>query len=535
MITASLIVLLTGGTASLAQQNIDNTIARMNLREKVGQLFIFGFHGTQMSPRLQATLDNYHPGALIAFGMNVKTLSQIQELNRQILSHSRRGSSVFPFLMVDQEGGDVARVKIGTPLPSALALSETRSPRLIANYGRALGTLMSKLGFSVNLAPVLDLSDPRIKTFIGARSFGPDPKEVARMATVFAEGLEQGGVLPISKHFPGHGGILQDSHKVTPQKLTSLKQLTDSDLIPFRTFTEGPFVKGVMVGHISFPKIDPSDLPATFSSTIIHGILRNRMKFDGLVITDDVEMAGADAGGSVGERAIRAIQAGADMVMVAWTHRAQDEAFQAVLRAVQNGVISQSRLNKSLRRILTQKRSYLEMRAERGHELAAQPMSRSIQRLQILAEKIKAFNFKRAAFENPALRGFLADRKKLDLYSSDAGFFKTFRNVYGANTEFFRLTPNTLAAAGRRLARNEDRVSVYYVSGLRTARWLNRLPQAVKQKLIVVNTTPAGDITHQKDFLGVFHINTSAPESGAWLAQHLIGEHLRKPLRSAGL
>ena len=205
----------------------------MSVRQKVGQMFIFGYSGARPDAALKRLIETEQPGcAWSAFTRNIVSLDQIGNLNQRVQTWSK----VPLLIMVDQEGGNVARLKVGTSLPSALSTGETNDPKLILQYATALGSLMAKLGFNVNLAPVLDLSDPQSISFIGPRSFGARPDGVGAIASAFAKGLANAGLVPTAKHFPGHGGIAADSHQMTPRKLSTLEELVDGDLVPFRYF-----------------------------------------------------------------------------------------------------------------------------------------------------------------------------------------------------------------------------------------------------------------------------------------------------------
>lgn len=287
-----------------------------------------------MNHQLKDTLETLYPGAIISFKRNIKTPWQTAELNSMAQEISLKNTNLPLLIMVDQEGGVVSRIKTRPYSPSALSIGFTENPSLAKEAGLATGKVLSLVGFNMNLAPVVDISDPFQTNFIGNRSFGKDPHLVKVMGQKFADGLEDSGVLPTLKHFPGHGGSIKDSHYSLPSKLSSEEELLANDLIPFSHFSKGTFPGAVMVAHISFPNIDSSGLPATFSKVLINNVLRERLGFEGLIITDDIEMHGAKIIPSVGERAVRAIEAGNDMVMIAWTKKIKKAAYNALLNAV---------------------------------------------------------------------------------------------------------------------------------------------------------------------------------------------------------
>lgn len=493
----------------------EELIRHMSVRQKVGQLLIFGYAGTTADESLQRLLQEQQPGALITFGRNIQSLPQIAALNKQAQIWAKSKSKIPLLIMVDQEGGNVARLKVKRSLPSALALGETKDLDLIQQYGEALGEMMRHLGFNVNLAPVLDLSDPYSISFIGPRSFGVQPNDVGHSAFAFAKGLALGGVIPTAKHFPGHGGIVQDSHRETPKKLATLEELIEGDLVPFQKFANADFPRAVMMAHISYPQIDPSGTPAAFSSLFIHQVLRQKFRYDGLVITDDVEMSGANAAGPIEDRVVRAIEAGNDMVMVAWSVRRQRKAVEALMSAVRSGRISESRIDQSLKRIFAYKLQ-LQERDRENFKLVDDEA-----KLERLAERVKRFNFLKTANSNRQLRGSQMNRSALTIFASDPRFFAGFKQHYGQNVSFVHLTQRSQESLQEQLLQHPQQTFVYYASGAQTARWLNQLTADVKKRIIVVNTNQPGAINNAQGYFGVFQLNTSAPESGAWLAQFL--------------
>lgn len=513
---------------SVTDQNAEKIIRGLSLRQKVGQLLIFGYAGKSADASLQRLLREQQPGALITFGRNIQSLPQIARLNRQAQAWARTNTGLPLMIMVDQEGGNVARLKVHRSLPSALALGETKDLTLIEQYGEALGKLMHQLGFNVNLAPVLDLSDPFSISFIGPRSFGVQPTDVGQAASAFARGLALARVIPTAKHFPGHGGVVQDSHHETPKKLSTLEELVEGDLIPFQKFAQADYPRAVMMAHISYPQIDPSGTPAAFSPVFIEQVLRQKFHYTGLIITDDVEMSGANAAGSIEDRVVRAIQAGNDMVMVAWSATRQRRALEALMNAVKSGKISQARIDQSLKRIVSYKLQMDQDPIESTRQLATEQT-----RLELFAEKVKRYNFMKAANANRDLRGSQIARPKVTVFASDPRFFTEFRHYYGAPVHYLRLTPQSQEDLEAELLNNTGQTFVYYASGVQTARWLNQLTGEVKKHLIVVNTIQAGAIQNRQNFQGVFQLNTSAPESGAWLAQFLTDPTVKeqKPFR----
>lgn len=215
---------------------IEEKLARMTLEEKVGQMFVLGFRGQQIDGHIRGLIHKFKPGSFIVFRRNIRTPQQIFTLNKQIQELSLKEIGLPMLLMVDQEGGTVTRIKTNPAPPSALALGMTEDTKLVRDAGAITGKIVSLLGFNMNLAPVMDLSDPYQNSFIGNRSFGQNPQKVKLYGEAYSTGLADSGVIPTSKHYPGHGGVITDSHLALPKKLDTLEQLEKSALIPFDWF-----------------------------------------------------------------------------------------------------------------------------------------------------------------------------------------------------------------------------------------------------------------------------------------------------------
>lgn len=334
--------------------DIEAILAKMSIREKVGQLLFLGFGGTRMDEKIASFLRDKKPGAVAFFGRNIKSLAQTMRLIRDVRELDPAG--IPTFVSVDQEGGTVVRLtKKVTILPSNMALGAIDDTDLAHAAGRALGQDLSLMGFNMNLAPVLDVNSNPDNPVIGIRSFGSDPALVARMGVAYVQGLQSAGVAAVAKHFPGHGDTSADSHFATPVLHHDKKRLLEMELFPFaRSIDAG--LDALMTAHIALPTItgDPN-LPATVSPQVLTGILREEMGYDGLVITDGLEMNGIVSRYGSGDAAVRAVLAGADMVMVLWFPEKKEEVHKALLNAVRSGKISEERLDRSVRRVLRAK------------------------------------------------------------------------------------------------------------------------------------------------------------------------------------
>lgn len=497
------------------------TLGKLSLKQKIGQLMILGFSGADFRHSLKQVLTTFQPGAVIAFGRNVKSMVQVADLNRRAQSHAQSLNKLPLFIMVDQEGGTVARIRTRPPMPSALALGQTGDPELVRSVGQLMGELLATLGFNFNLAPVLDMSDPNRPSFIGNRAFGSDPALVTKMTSAFSQGLLEAHVVPTAKHFPGHGGITQDSHKKTPTKLQSLEELEASDLIPFKGFANLGPSSAVMVSHVAYPNIDDSSLPAAFSSTLIMDLLKTKLSYEGLVITDDLEMQGAEIAGGVGERAIKAIEAGCDMVMVAWSPKRQAAAQAALLSAVKSGRLTEERINASVLKIIRVKQKLKSLTPSDTLKEFKPKLEASLAALREVSRKVHRHNFlKSSADEMPEDSGFSGEQPFV-VFTSEPGFFRHFKKGTHNPTELFRLTPQSLKNVKNKLANNKDLLGIYYATGTVTSRALNSLPRDLQARMYVINATYPGAIENPDQFRAVIQLNSLEPESGFWLAESL--------------
>lgn len=506
-------------------QSSEETFSQMSLQQKVGQVFIWTYSGTEMSPVLAHWLERFQPGSLIVFSHNIKTPAQIAKYNSSLQDFARAKLKAPFFLMIDQEGGMVTRLRTSVPLPSALALGRMHDAKFLENFGKVSAELLHDVGFNFNLAPVLDISNPNKDSFIGNRAFGEDPDNVATLAVAYAQGINDGGMIPTAKHFPGHGGVTQDSHHTVPVKLATYDELADKDFVPFEEFAGGDYPKAVMMAHLALPNVDKSGLPATFSRIIIHDYLREKLKFDGLVITDDLEMGGASVEGDVGERAVKAFLAGNDMLMLAGSPTDQRKAYNAFLAAVNSGRISDARLKESVMRILSFKQK-MKLGPFKFDDKKTQT---AVAELEKLSRDVLSKNFRQSLMGKTAKWPDLAPETKMLILSADKRFYDSFNNDLRNQAQFFYLTPQTLNAASREIAKSKYKFAIYYASGMQTARWLARLPPKLRGKMIVVNANQAGEVEDQESFISVLNVNSYCPACGGELAQALTSSDLRVP------
>jgi beta-N-acetylhexosaminidase len=518
------LALLHAAPATYAQTP-DEIYSQMSVQQKVGQVFIWTYSGSMFTSIMRRWLERFQPGALIVFGRNIKSPVQIARYNADLQALAGLKLKAPFFLMIDQEGGIVTRLRTSVPLPSALALGRMGDAKFIEGFGKASASVLRDVGFNVNLAPVLDISNPNRDSFIGNRAFGEDPEDVATLAVAYARGVSDGGMLPTAKHFPGHGGVKQDSHQTTPRKLATYAELADKDIVPFEEYSQSGFPKAVMMAHLSLPNVDVSGVPATYSSVLIGDYLRRKLKYDGLVITDDLEMSGASLEKDIGERAIKAFLAGNDMLMLAGAPINQHHAFNAMLAAVNSGRISEARLKESVLRILNYKKD-LKLGPFQYDETKTQTAIAAVEKL---SREVLSKNFRQSVKGKTAKWPELSPDTQALVLSSDKRFFDGFAAQFKGKALFYHLTPQSLYDAPRVLARPRFRFAVYYASGTRTARWLAHLPNELRAKIIVVNSNHAAEVENQDSFMSVLNVNSHCPECGLELAQALAAPDLRLP------
>ncbi|MBL8911456.1 MAG: glycoside hydrolase family 3 protein, partial [Archangium sp.] len=300
--------------------------------------------------------------------------AQIGQLNDDV--RALLSDSIPPFIAVDQEGGNVVRISDGNlVLPGNMVLGAARQPELAYEAGRAQGEDLKRLGFNMNLAPVLDVNSNPQNPVIGLRAFGDDVKLVSELGASFVRGQQEAGIISVAKHFPGHGAVDADSHKALPIVRAPLREVR-RQLLPFEEAMKAG-LDGLMTAHIATPALTGDETPATLSRRVLGGVLRDELQFEGVVITDELEMDAIDHKYGVGRAAVMAVNAGADMVLIPWRLEKKEEVWMALLDAARGGEISPDRLDRAVRRILTAK-------ARRG---VFEPLPPLEERLAKLGEK----------------------------------------------------------------------------------------------------------------------------------------------------
>ena len=524
----------------------------------LGQLLIVGFKGTQLKDGLDEVIREAKPGAILLFGRNVKSAEQVAKLNFDAQNLSKKVSKHPLLIAIDQEGGNVIRIRHSPTLPSALAIAKTRDLTVARRAGLATGRLLRSLGINVNLAPVVDVSDPDTDHFLGTRSFGNNPKRVAAMTTALAMGLQENGVLPIAKHFPGHGDASGDSHLVAATNPSGRDQLFERDLVPYlslQKYMKKPW--GAMLAHVSFPNVDESGSPATFSKPIVTGILRQHVSSSALVMTDDIEMAGAGAEKDVGQRAVRAIEAGADMVMIAWSRKIQKDITVALQEAVDSGRLKRSRVEEALKRIAAAKKSYVPDVIKLASK---DELTRSLQNPEftmlgnaVLRAAARNLEERRPASVNaestdvadtsdessPETLGSSPPRMKAGsdpviVLSARFDFLQAFKkSALGFKVNSQHLKPSRRADVERILRAHPESPVFVYVSGRQVASFISSLDDELAARMILVNVETRASIERPERFRDIFDVHYRHPDLGKVVAESYLEIAEAKPPRTA--
>ena len=327
----------------------------MTRSQKVGQLFICAPEQVltgvdavvSMEDALEEALTRYPLGGIILFTKNIRNPEQLSALNQAL----KNAGGIPMFLAVDEEGGAVARLgnHKAFDLPtykSAAAVGVNRDPADALEMGRTIGTYLYQHGFNLNFAPVADVNTNPNNPVIGTRAFSSDPEVAARMAAAFAAGLRESGICATFKHFPGHGDTNQDSHTGLAVSYRSREEMESCEWLPFRQAT---FLDLVMTAHVALPEITGDMTPSTLSREIVTGILREELMFEGLIITDAMNMGAIADTYSSGEAAVTALRAGCDIILMPEN---LPEAFDAVIAALEAGTLTEDWLNDTVYRIL---------------------------------------------------------------------------------------------------------------------------------------------------------------------------------------
>lgn len=343
--------------------SVEEIINQLTLEEKVAQMFfvtpesITGVEKViQAKDATRSILEKYPVGGIVYFAQNLVSPEQTKEMLSNVQKYSFERIGLPILIGIDEEGGRVLRIgsnpAFSVEKVDAMGeLAKQQNKEIIYEAGNTIGSYLSELGFNVDFAPDADVLSNVENNVIGDRSFGTNPNDVAEMAWAYSEGLHNNSVLATYKHFPGHGGTIEDSHTGYAYSYKTLEEFEEMELVPFQEGANAG-IDFVMVSHISTPKVTGGDIPASLSKLWVTDILRDEMGYKGIIITDSLSMGAICEHYTAEEAAVMAVEAGCDMILMPSDFEA---AYNAIIKAVENGQISEERIDESVKRIIIAK------------------------------------------------------------------------------------------------------------------------------------------------------------------------------------
>ena len=348
-----------------------SAIAGMTLEQQIGQLFMAGFLEPTPTQEIIDLIQRYHVGGVILFSRNIQHARQVFELTHTLQETARAAGHRFPLLIsIDQENGMVQRLgPDATRFPGNMALGAIGSEQIAYDVAEYTAEELRELGINMNLAPVADVNNNPANPVVGIRSFGEDPQQVARLIAAAvrgyrADGLEKlrgfnfKGVIPTLKHFPGHGDITTDPHLTLPVIPHPRERMEQIELVPFKSGIQAG-AECIMTAHVALPAITGDNMPATISPAVIRGLLREEWGYQGVVMTDCLEMQAISDGVGVGPGAVLALKAGVDLVLISHRYDRQRAGLDSALAAVKAGEITEDQIRQAAERVLRLKQQHL--------------------------------------------------------------------------------------------------------------------------------------------------------------------------------
>ena len=332
-----------------------STPNKYSLEQLAGQRLMLGFDGTTLNADLKKLIETLKVGGLILFARNVETPEQLRQLCTNIQAYATDCGQPPLFIAIDQEGGQVARLK--APFTEFSAMPPLGDTPAAARFARITARELTAVGINMNMAPVMDVIDRSINSIMAKRAFSHDPNIVARIGTTVITGLQIGGVMAVAKHFPGIGRTTLDSHLALPFLNAAIEQL-QTDLIPFEAAIASG-VTGIMLSHIQYRALDP-DLPASLSVKIARDLLRDQMGYPGLIITDDLDMGAIRQHYDIETAMDHILAAGVDLALICHQGSVQARAFKRICQWLADSPANQQAGQESVQRLLRYKQRFIE-------------------------------------------------------------------------------------------------------------------------------------------------------------------------------
>ena len=335
--------------------NTPANLQKYSLEQMAGQRLMVGFEGTKFSKELMFLIDTIKVGGVILFSGNLKTPDQIKNLCSSVQKYALSKNQPPLFIYVDQEGGQVARLK--EPFTQFPGNPEMKGPDDAKHFAMTTAKELAGIGINMNMAPVLDVAPDNIQSIMAQRAFGSNPEYVSDMGVKVIEHLQRRGVMAVAKHFPGIGRTTLDSHLELPFLEVSFSDLKSFDLVPYVSAIKNA-VAGIMLSHILYKKIDPL-WPASMSPIIVKQLLRDRMGYDGIVMTDDLDMGAVAKHYDIITAIRKILSAEIDIILICHQGPNIERGFDEILRNITDSQEMRARGEASLRRILKLKQRYL--------------------------------------------------------------------------------------------------------------------------------------------------------------------------------
>jgi len=421
-------------------------ISKMSLQQKIGQRFALGFSGSSVSGELRRLVSKYKIGNVILFAHNLENTVQARALCDEIQKLVRSETGYPAFIAIDQEGGSVVRLPADMAnVPGAMALAASGNPDLVKEAAAITAAELGSIGVNLNLAPVLDVNCNRDNPAIGNRSFSSDPEKAALFASAAIQTFHEARLMCCGKHFPGHGDTGVDSHLDLPVVNKNFDELEKNELVPFRAAI-GAGIPAIMTTHILFPQIEPEKIPATMSDKILKGLLRQKLGFEGLILSDGMEMKAIREHFGIPFGCVKALCAGVDIVLICHESPDMEESINEVINEYERGFFNICEFDASVERIFRYKEQYAQYPSRCS---PTPPREKFRERINQLTRFTIASNAADKALpslgENPFFAGCLPYRSTIASTAPDSliSFSRWFAGRFGGNFMETPVNPDT--------------------------------------------------------------------------------------------